>query len=80
MITSGNDAADRDPKDWQLLGSNDGNTWDVLDSRMGQAFEGRNQTKIFKTTNTTGYMRYKWYVSATNGSVDFQVSEWRVVE
>lgn len=79
-ITSGNDQPDRDPKAWQLLGSNDGATWYVLDSRTGQAFEGRNQTKLFKTANTAGYTRYKWYVSANNGSVDFQASEWRVVE
>ena len=79
MVTSGNDGPDRDPKDWQLLGSNDGSVWTVVDTRSGQVFEGRNQTRIFKTTNTTAYTRYKWYTSATNGSVDFQVSEWRVM-
>jgi len=52
----------------------------VLDSRNGQVFEGRNQTKIFKTANTVAYTYYKWAVSATNGSVDFQVGEWRVWE
>jgi hypothetical protein len=79
-LTSGNDAADRDPKSWQLLGSNNGTSWTVIDSRTGQSFDGRNQTKLFRTTNTTAFSRYKWYVSATNGSVDFQASEWRLIE
>jgi hypothetical protein len=43
-------------------------------------FEGRNQTKLFRTGNTTAFLRYKWYVSANNGSVDWQASEWRLVE
>jgi len=79
-ITSGNDLPDRDPKNWQLLGSNDGFTWYVLDQRSNQVFEGRNQTKLFRTGNTTAFTRYKWYVSANNGSVDWQASEWRLVE
>ena len=79
-LTSGNDAADRDPKSWQLLGSNDGSTWYVLDNRTNEMFTDRNQTRLFHTANTTAFNRYKWYVSATNGSVDFQASEWRLIE
>lgn len=79
-LTSGNDLPDRDPKDWQLLGSNDGFTWYVLDVRTGQTFESRNQTRLFRTTNANAYSRYKIYVSANNGSVDFQTSEWRLIE
>lgn len=63
----GKPAEDIRAKDWQLLGSNDGNSWVVLDSRSGQVFEGRNQTKIFKTGNTTAYTYYKRVVLATNG-------------
>jgi hypothetical protein len=40
-ITSGNDLPDRDPRNWQVLGSNNGTTWFVVDSRSGQTFEGR---------------------------------------
>src|SRR5687767_13081773 len=50
-ITSANDAATRDPKDWQLLGSNDSINWVTLDTRTGELFPSRLMTKIFTTTN-----------------------------
>jgi fibronectin type 3 domain-containing protein len=34
-LTSANDESGRDPKDWQLLASNDGNNWTTLDTRSG---------------------------------------------
>ncbi len=79
-ITSGNDAADRDPKNWQVLGSNNGSTWFVLDTRTNQSFPLRNQTIQYRISNTTAYTYYKLSVSATNGSPDFQASEWRLTE
>ena len=39
-LTSANDAAGRDPRDWTLKGSNDGTTWTTLDTRSGQDFSG----------------------------------------
>ena len=33
-IGSGNDAQDRDPKEWTLQGSNDGINWTVVDTRV----------------------------------------------
>ncbi len=78
-ITSGNDAPDRDMKDWELVGSNDGTTWTVLDTRMNESFSGRNMTKRYETTNTTAYTQYRINVLANNGSNLIQVSEWRVI-
>ncbi|WP_217507870.1 hypothetical protein, partial [Streptomyces lunaelactis] len=34
-LTSANDHAERDPRDWSLKGSADGKEWKVLDSRGG---------------------------------------------
>ncbi|MFY0255247.1 hypothetical protein ACDQ55_14960 [Chitinophaga sp. 30R24] len=79
-LTSGNDAADRDPKSWQLKGSNDGNNWTVLDTRTNQSFASRNQTTQYTISNTTAYKYYALYVTANNGSVDFQLSEWRLLK
>lgn len=79
-LTSGNDAIDRDPKNWQLKGSDNGTTWTVLDTQSNQTFGARNQTRQFNIPNTTGYKYYAVYVTATNGSVDFQLSEWRVLK
>ncbi|MDD2600285.1 MAG: SUMF1/EgtB/PvdO family nonheme iron enzyme [Kiritimatiellae bacterium] len=45
-IASANDCEYRDPMDWQLLGSNDdGQSWSVLDSRKGEKFTGRFETR-----------------------------------
>ncbi|MDQ2720008.1 MAG: DUF1735 domain-containing protein [Bacteroidota bacterium] len=78
-ITSGNDAPERDMKDWNLAGSNDGTTWTVLDTQTGETFSGRNLTKRYEFTNTTAYMQYRINVLANNGSNLIQVSEWRLI-
>src|SRR5439155_987604 len=47
-ITSANDAPDRDPYNWALLGSNDGGTnWVTLDTRTGQVFGSRFLTQTY---------------------------------
>jgi hypothetical protein len=78
-ITSGNDAPERDMKDWTLEGSNDGTTWTVLDTRMGATFSGRNMTIRYEFPNTTAYTQYRINLKANNGSNLIQISEWRVI-
>jgi hypothetical protein len=61
-ITSANDAQERDPDNWTLQGSNDGVTWDILDTKTGAAtsWTARNQTVTFSLSgNTTAYKMYK---------------------
>ncbi|MGC3957796.1 MAG: hypothetical protein QM813_07560 [Verrucomicrobiota bacterium] len=59
-LTSANDFPQRDPQDWRLLGSNDaGKTWTALDVRKGEVFQDRQQRRLFKTGNTTGYETYR---------------------
>lgn len=79
-FTSANDAADRDPKDWKLLGSNDNINWDVLDIKANQAFSGRKMTVRYEFNNTKAYKYYRVAISANNGGTLFQQSEWRVIE
>jgi hypothetical protein len=76
-VTSGNDAPDRDPKDWILQGSNDpdAGTWVDLNTQTGQTFVVRTQTLTYTFTNTTAYANYRFKVTANNGSADFQVAE-----
>ncbi|RUT72472.1 hypothetical protein D0817_02375 [Flavobacterium cupreum] len=76
-FTSGNDAPDRDPKNWELLGSDDGSSWTSLDTRTNQVFSGRNQTREFVVTNTTAYKYYRINITANYGSDAIQISEWR---
>jgi hypothetical protein len=78
-LTSGNDAPERDPKNWKFFGSNDGNNWTLLDERTGQSFDGRNKTFNYEFSNDTPYTYYRWQVDAINGADLFQVSEWRIV-
>jgi len=44
-LTSG--SAKGDPSDWRLQGSRDGTTWTTLDTRHGQTFPWRTQTRPF---------------------------------
>ena len=64
-LTSANDAQERDPTNWNLLGSNDGGaTWVTLDTRSGVLFTARFQTLSFSFTNSTGYNIYRLSITA----------------
>mgnify|MGYP000844627258 CR=1 FL=1 len=76
IMVSGNDAWERDPKDWKVEGSNDGVNWVTLDQRTGMTFESRNLKKTFLMNNTTPYSHYRLNVSSYSGSNLFQLSEW----
>ncbi|MEU5581809.1 GH92 family glycosyl hydrolase [Streptomyces huasconensis] len=69
-LTSANDHAPRDPKDWTLKGSADGKDWKVLDERGGEVFDGRHKTKKYDFTNATAYRHYRLDISANNGAPD----------
>jgi regulation of enolase protein 1 (concanavalin A-like superfamily) len=74
-ITSGSDVPARDPKDWQLQGSNDGSTWTTLDARNGQSFTTRMQTVAYAISSPAAYRYYRLNVTANNGDVSTQLSE-----
>lgn len=78
-LTSGNDAPERDAKDWNLQGSNDGSTWTLLDSKSGESFSDRNLTKRYDFNNHTAYTYYRLNITANGGSDRLQISEWRVI-
>ncbi|MEU8661547.1 GH92 family glycosyl hydrolase [Actinoplanes philippinensis] len=52
-------AAGADPAGWKLLGSTDGATWTVLDTRAGQAFPWRRQTRPFTVASPGAYTHYR---------------------
>lgn len=58
-ITSANDAANRDPIDWTLQGSNDGQTWTTIDERFKQDFAVRFYQRLFTFDNDTPYRYYR---------------------
>lgn len=83
-LTSGDDAPERDPKDWTLQGSNDHIEWTVLDRRSGFNFASRQETVSFELNHPDGesYLFYRLAITA-NGEGDgglFQMSEWKLFQ
>ena len=76
-VTSANDVAQRDPKDWQFQGSNDGTSWTMLDTQTSQTFATRLLTKTYNLVNTTAYRFYRLNITANNGGSAYpiQISE-----
>ncbi|HEY3322402.1 MAG TPA: BNR-4 repeat-containing protein [Planctomycetota bacterium] len=75
-ITSGNDMPERDPKDWELQGLNGEKSWVSLDTRRGEVFSQRNQTKSYPITSSAEYSTYRLNVLAASGTKQgLQLSE-----
>lgn len=79
-VSSANDVPGRDPKDWQLQGSHNGSSWSTLDTRTGEVFTGRKQTRSFTVANETAYTFYRLNITANNGETGTQFSEWELYE
>lgn len=77
-ITSANDEPGRDPKNWKLQGSNDGNTWTDLDTQSDQKFSDRYETKKYMVYGGASYKYYRLYITATyqTDNTMIQLSEW----
>lgn len=76
-LTSANDAPDRDPKDWTLEASSDGQNWVTLDQRSNITFPLRYQTQTFEIAdNNELYQYYRLRVTKNNGATIFQLAEW----
>jgi signal transduction histidine kinase len=64
-LTAANDEPSRDPRDWTLLGSNDGGkTWAALDTRVNQIFAERFQRRVFQLTNAPACRLYRLQVNS----------------
>lgn len=72
-LTSASDTPQRDPKDWEFQGSNNGTTWTTLDTRTGEAFTNRLENKTYSFTNTTPYQYYRLNVTANSGGASYGV-------
>lgn len=80
IITSGNDAPERDPKDWQFQGSDDGVNWTTLDTKTSESFPERLMTRRFDISSTQSYSYYRLYITANGGSNLIQITEWRLLQ
>ncbi|MGW3507694.1 GH92 family glycosyl hydrolase [Streptomyces sp. NPDC000994] len=67
-LTSANDFDGRDPKDWTLKGSTDGKDWKALDTRTGENFSERFQTRTFDLAEPAEYQHFRLDVTQNNGA------------
>lgn len=77
-LTTRDGNSDRNPKDWELLGSNNGSLWNVLDKRTNMKFPVRGATLMFPIPNTTAYSQYRLNVTDNAGSSDVQLVQWQL--
>jgi YD repeat-containing protein len=70
QMTSGADTGTytgRAPKNWQLLGSNDGSNWAVLDTQTNQADTASSDTQTYDVASPGSYKYYRLNITANNG-------------
>lgn len=79
-LTSANDYEGRDPRNWNLQGSNDGASWINLDTRTNESFSSRWQKREFSFSNSVAYEYYRLDVTANNGEPLLQIGEWELFE
>lgn len=83
-ITTGNDSPERDPKDWEIQGSDNGETWVTLHTITGYSFgttsADRRKSINFTFVNSKPYSYYRYVVKAVSSGSNFQMSEFRLLE
>src|SRR5699024_7816307 len=67
ILTSADAGPATDPRDVVLEASNDGHTWQTLDTRTGLAFAGRGEAQAFAFTNATAYTIYRLTFTGPGG-------------
>src|SRR4051794_11515430 len=74
-LSSANDSAGRDPRDWELQGSHDGSAWTTVDTQTGQDFSERFQTKQYDVATPGSYEYYRLNITANHGDGLVQLAE-----
>ncbi len=77
-LGSANDAPERDPRDWTLRASNDGQTWTTLDTQVDQSFSERFQMKEYPIVNDQAYLYYRLDITRNHGADIVQLAEWQI--
>ncbi|GAB3020721.1 discoidin domain-containing protein [Bowmanella dokdonensis] len=67
VITSANDADARDPENFNLQASNDGENWITLSQWIGESFDERFQRRQFSVTNSLAFSSYKLNITKNKG-------------
>lgn len=74
-VTSANDVPGRDPRNWTVEGSNDGQNWFQLDQRSNQSFASRYQKNSYSINNAQSARYVRFNVTQNNGAGILQLAE-----
>lgn len=74
-VSSAMNVPERDPRDWEFQGSNDGSAWTTLDTQAGQTFGTRFEMKTFAVARPDAYRYYRLNITANNGAKGTHVAE-----
>ncbi|MEV0620177.1 GH92 family glycosyl hydrolase [Nonomuraea sp. NPDC050404] len=77
-LTSADNPPERDPRDWELQGSQDGQSWTTLDTRTGETFTARMQRKEYRFANPTAYAHYRLNITRIGGGSTLQLAGWEL--
>ena len=78
-ITPRSNTAIQAPKNWTFEGSNNGSTWDILDTRTNSTgWAAVNGTRSFDVANTTAYRMYRINITAINGASNVGIEEFEL--
>ncbi len=78
-VTSPSIKPERDPKDWQFQGSNDGANWTTLDTQSGQTFPVRFYEMEYALTKPAAYRYFRLNVTANNGDNDLHIGNIKLI-
>ncbi|MFI6812528.1 GH92 family glycosyl hydrolase [Nonomuraea sp. NPDC050328] len=74
-MASANDAPERDPRAWALEGSADGRTWTPVDTRTGQSWSARFETRLFDVARPQAFSHYRLNITANGSGGLIQLAE-----
>jgi hypothetical protein len=67
-------------KDWHLSGSNNGTSWTVLDTRIGEDFPTRLLTRTFAVNNDQPFLFYRLTITQNGNNNNTQFAEWELFQ
>ena len=91
-VGNSNDLPARDPKAWNVQGSNDGVNWEVLDTRLmaknfytqmtdlGATTDVQRYKQLFNyaIANPKSFTKYRWVITANWGEAAMQINDFRL--
>ncbi|MDN6566265.1 MAG: glycoside hydrolase family 92 protein, partial [Actinomyces sp.] len=87
VLTSANDAPTRDPRDFTLEGSNDGESWTTLDTQTAQSWAANGKDHRLESREytlpgrTAAFSNYRLNITANNGaSKILQLADWDLLD